>query len=61
MDIRYHIQNREGKFLCDDKHAGESWFGEFSDPFVCRFGSIREALRYRENNCIRVSIEGTLI
>jgi hypothetical protein len=58
---RYHVE-RGVLFLCDDQHAAEVWFGEFSDPFVCEFDSVALARRWVESgDRVRVSVDGVLV
>jgi hypothetical protein len=61
-DIRFHLE-KDGRFLCDDKHADETWWGAFDDTFLCRFDTVGDAerTRWRHFGKIRVSIDGELV
>lgn len=59
--VWFHVE-RGGKFMCDDKHADRTWFGEFDDPFLCRWDSLPKAVAWAcHEDVVRVSVDGVLV
>lgn len=60
--VSYHIQNADGQFMCDDKHANRTWFGRFDDPFCCRWWNPTEPTRWmKSSDRLRVAKNGRLL